>query len=192
MSNKILFIFVEGQDDEQFVNAFIRDNKCLLKKYKTIRCIPYAEGMTPTKINKSITSIKKSGHDYIFLGDADFDSKINCFPEKKRDLKKKYNLPDENRIWIVIQAIESWFLAGFDKLYCKKEKIKFIPNTERIKKEDFIKIARTKYGNKKTSPAQLKNLLKRHKAHFSFKQVVDRNRNQSLARFYNHFELDCG
>lgn len=187
MSTKILFVFVEGQDDEKFINAFIKDKKCLNEKYRTIRCIRYGEGWNASKINKYIgKSITKLGHDYIFLADADFEGKINCFPMRKKKLVETYKLPDENRVWIAIQEIESWFLAGFDDKFCKREKIAFKPNTERVTKEIFDKID---LNRKKKSHNQLIDFLIRKKSAFSFEEV--KKRNSSLKRFYNHFELEC-
>lgn len=187
MSTKILFVFVEGQDDEKFINAFVRDKKCLSKKYRTIKCIRYGEGWTASKINKYIKkSITKLGHDYIFLADADFEGRINCFPMRKTKLMETYNLPDADRIWVVIQEIESWFLAGFDSKFCKKEKLAFKSNTENVTKEVFDKIDLNK---RKKSHNQLIDFLIRKKSAFSFDEV--KKRNTSLKRFYNHFDLNC-
>lgn len=188
MSKKILYIFVEGPDDEKFINAFIRDKKCLANKYKTIKCIKYSEKMTPTKVNKFISTI--INQDYIFLADADFQNKknkTNCFPSKKKELAKKYTSLDEDKIWIVIEEIESWFLAGFDEAFCIDKKLTFYKNTEKVTKEIFDKIDKKK-GNKKTHN-QLIDFLIRKKANFSFTEV--KTRNESLTRFYNHFELSC-
>ena len=186
-NKKILFIFVEGPDDEKFIHAFIRDNKCLNDQYRTIKCIRYSEGWNASKINKYIEkSIMKLGHDYIFLADADFEGEVSCFPQRKKKLVKTYKLPDIKKVWIVILEIESWFLAGFDEAFCKKEKLDFKLNTERVTKEIFDKIDRNK---KKKSHNQLIDFLIRKKTNFSYQEVDKRNK--SLARFHNHFKLKC-
>lgn len=182
-----LYIFVEGPDDEKFINAFIKDKKCLNEQYRTIKCVLYSKGWTASKINKYIEqSIIKNGHDYIFLADADFDGIINCFPQQKERLVENYKLPDIEKVWIAIKEIESWYLAGFDEDFCKKEKLEFKSNTERVTKEIFDKIDKNK---KRKSHNQLIDFLIRKKSNFSFDEV--KRRNESLARFYKHFGLNC-
>ena len=189
MSKKILYIFVEGPDDEKFIKHFISDKKCLSEQYNTINCIKYSKGWTPAKINNLIDkTIKKHGHDYIFLADADFKGKINCFPSKKKELAKTYKLSDEDRIWIAIEVIESWFLAGFDEAFCKKEKLKYCKDTEKVTKDIFDKIDKNK---KKKTHNQLIDFLIRKKTEFSFAEVTNHKRNESLERFHSHFGLSC-
>lgn len=187
MSKKILYIFVEGPDDEKFINAFIKDMNCLTQQYKTIKCIRYGEGWNASKINQYIDkTIQELGHDYIFLADADFGAGVDCFPHRKENLSKIYKLTDINKIWIVVEEIESWFLAGFDEQFCKKEKLDFKKKTEKVTKEVFDKIDKNK---KKKSHNQLIDFLIRKKSYFSYSEVT--NRNESLARFYSHFGLKC-
>jgi hypothetical protein len=186
MSKKILYIFVEGPNDEKFIEAFIQGKKCLSEKYKKITCWLYSK-KNSRKINNFIDSLIKTKQDYIFLADADFKNDPSCFPSIKKELAKKYTSLDEDKIWIVIEEIESWFLAGFDQAFCIDKKLAFYKNTEKVTKEIFDKIAKKK-GNKKTHN-QLIDFLIRKKADFSFTEV--KNRNESLTRFHNHFELSC-
>lgn len=192
MNNKKLYILVEGENDTQFINAFI--HKCLTHKYKKITCVEYGE-KSSGKVKNRIKSYEEAGDDYFFFADADFHNKPMCFPKKKEELSKIYSIPID-KIWIVINVIESWYLAGFNKEFCKKEKIRYLKNTDRITKKDFVKIAEEKYGKNKKSPKQLRNLLaNRKKEHFSFQEVIKKKRNQSLKRFYLHdhkdFDLKC-
>lgn len=186
MSDKILYIFVEGPDDEKFIKTFILGKECLKEYYKTINCVCYSKGWTANKIKKYIRDvIVAQGHDYIFLADADFEGEIDCFPLRKEKLVETYELPDINRVWIVIKEIESWFLAGFDEAFCKKEKLEFKQNTESVTKEIFDKIDKTK----KKSHIQLIDFLIKKSSDFSFVEVTKRNK--SLARFHDHFGLVC-
>ncbi len=183
MSKKTLYIFIEGDDDEKFINTFIRDKKSLKEKYAGIKCVQYSQ-WNIRKLNAYIDVVKKQ--DYIILGDADFKGVINCFSSRKKELIKKYNIPDADRVWVVIEEIESWFLAGFDETFCKKESLEYKKKTEKITKEIFNKIDKKK---KKKTHKQLIDFLVKKKDDFSFEEVSKRN--ESLMRFCKHFGFDC-
>jgi len=82
MPYKLLFIWVEGDDDKRFFDKIL-----LLKfqeKYDTVKVIKYAE-MKRGKVDNFIKSIKAMGADYIYLTDIN-DSP--CITAKK----KKYRV----------------------------------------------------------------------------------------------------
>jgi hypothetical protein len=76
-----LFIWVEGPDDQRFVNTILRVE--FERQYNSVRVIPYAE-MKKEKIIKFIESIRAMPNaTYIFLADND-DSP--CVSAKKEEL----------------------------------------------------------------------------------------------------------
>jgi len=61
---KLLFIFVEGNDDERFFNRILSPK--LQEKYDTVMIIKYAT-MEKEKVNEFIKSIKAMGAEYIYV-----------------------------------------------------------------------------------------------------------------------------
>lgn len=130
----MLFIFVEGPDDESYFT------KVFAPSWGTYRIIKYA-GMKNDKINsfiKSISCILDS--DYLFFGDAD-GAEIE---EKRQSLLSQFSNLSPDRLYIVQFEIESWYYAGVDEPTCRKLKMKhFAFRTDSLTKEQFYaKLAR--------------------------------------------------
>jgi len=130
-TSKLLFIWVEGDDDERFFNGILSPK--LQRKYGTIKIIRYAK-MKKEKVDNFIRSIKAMGAEYIYLTDIN-DSP--CVTAKKEEMQKKYQNIDKDKIIVVIREIESWYLAGLDNKACKQLKIKNFANTDNVTKEKF-------------------------------------------------------
>ena len=133
MGYKLLFILIEGNDDERFFESVVKPS--LQEKYSAIKFWQYAEENEKRKASfiKSITSMKA---DYICIGDIDT---VPCVTAKKEkitdDFSKKITV---DRIVIVVKEIESWYLAGLDKNASKKIGIREkIGTTDNITKEHF-------------------------------------------------------
>lgn len=124
----MVYVFVEGPDDERFFSKIYGEVFCNPK------FIQYA-GWTPVKINNFLRSIKcTNGDEYIFLGDADGKT----IDEKKGILIQRYSNLDDDRLFIVQYEIESWYYAGVDQDSCQKLKLKqYIYNTDTLTKEQF-------------------------------------------------------
>ena len=122
----MLHCFVEGEKDEMFFKNMF--GSCNVDFYKyTTKSLGH--------VNKYIYSIKAMHEPYIFFADADGAS---C-ADKRRILLEKYNQLEENYLHIVQYEIESWFLAGIDKDFCDKNKIKpYYSNTNNVTKEMFL------------------------------------------------------
>jgi hypothetical protein len=101
-----LFLLVEGDDDERFVqrvvvpelsspNYFVQPWKFAKKKRE--------------KVNAFLRSIKAMGADYLLLGDI---NAYPCFPMKKEALLQAFTELESRKIVIVAREIESWYLAG--------------------------------------------------------------------------------
>lgn len=129
---KLLFIFVEGDDDERFFNRILSPK--LQEKYDTVKIIRYAT-MKKEKVDNFIRSIKAMGAEYIYVTDIDNSP---CVTAKKEETQKKHPNIDKDKIIVVIKEIESWYLAGLDDKACKQLKIKMnFDNTDNITKEKF-------------------------------------------------------
>ena len=179
MDYKILFIFVEGDDDEIFANNII---KPLFKdKYFNTKIIKYQE------LNKKEFSNILKGvcfnpkNDYIYL--SDFDShgdKKWCISNRKgKVINESGNILDIKKIAIVKEVIESWFLAVANETSLKEFKIPLSKNTEIIGKQEFNRFIRIKDSLYRR--IFMIELLQNH----SIKNGI--RRNKSFAYFINKF-----
>lgn len=140
MSYKILYVFVEGDDDERFFKQVIYLK--LSGSYSNVFYIQYAREKNE-KINKFIKSIDSMPYgDYILLSDIDNHSSVK---EKKSVLKAHYSYLNLDKIYIVINEIESWYYAGVNEKIAKKLKIECPTCTDIITKEAFNKIIPSKF-----------------------------------------------
>jgi hypothetical protein len=148
MDFKQLYIFVEGTDDERFVETVIKPY--LLKHYVYVKTIPYAK-LKKIVIEGYIKTYKKQGSsDYIFLCDLDArGDKSLCVTSKKQSIQNKYgNFLELEKIAVVKEEIESWYLAGITPENMAKFKIKAFEETESTNKEDFEKMIPKNFASK--------------------------------------------
>jgi hypothetical protein len=138
-----IYFFIEGSDDERFINTIIipilnEKYTCLLYKYAN---------MTIQKRKGFLDSVNAMDFaDYFFLGDI---NNSPCVTEKKEFLKNICQLRiDENKIIIVIKEIESWYLAGLDENKCRELGIKYLRSTDDITKEHFNDIQPEKFDSR--------------------------------------------
>lgn len=140
MSYRLIYLFIEGPDDERFFENLFKNRENNFLEGCTIFYWPYSK-KSEEEVNKHIKSInamKNSGinADYIFV--ADLDEKYNSVEKKKKEKKKEYKQLDLNKIIVVKKEIESWYISGVDG-NCPKclKKIKIPKNTEKISKENL-------------------------------------------------------
>jgi hypothetical protein len=148
MGYKQLFIFVEGPDDERFINQIIKP--LLLERYNHIKTIKYA-AMTPkTVIGFIKTFDSQQNSDYIFMCDMDArgDTSLCITQRKTKEQIKFSSYPDSNKIIVVKEEIESWYLAGITSENRKKFNIKPFIGTDTVTKEEFEKIIPKNFGSK--------------------------------------------
>jgi len=133
MAYNLLFILIEGDDDERFFESVVKP--FLQERYSAIKFWQYAEENEMRKVNfiKSITSMKA---DYICIGDID---DVPCVTSKKEKIIDDFDEKvTKDKIIIVIKEIESWYLAGLDEKVSKKLGIrKKIKTTDNVIKEHF-------------------------------------------------------
>ncbi len=178
MSTK-LYIFIEGNDDELFVNKVVCG--CLLPEMN-VRPWKYSQ-KSNKKINGFIKSINSMCADYIFIADYDEGTSLE---DKKEEIKTKIPLIDKDHIVIVKNEIESWYLAGINheissENVCTKplRKIKIPDDTEKIMKEHFDKLIPCCFRGSKID--FMKEILK------CFDISLAQKRNDSFKNFVNSF-----
>jgi hypothetical protein len=128
---KQLFIWVEGPDDMRFFNAVIKP--LLAEKYDWIGVRSYAE-RKKEYITAFLKNIPARGDDYIFAADI---NSAPCITRKKQNLLEIYPTANEEELLIVIQEIESWYLAGLDEESAKNLGLRPLENTDDLTKEMF-------------------------------------------------------
>ena len=131
MKDKMLYIFVEGNDDERFFSAIVVPR--LKKEYLKVEVIKYAQ-WKKEKVSSFISSIRTLGFHYIFTADLDNFSTLG---EKKRFLKERFSDLNTDLAEIVIKEIESWYYAGLDLDFAYQKQLKVLDSTDNLFKEEF-------------------------------------------------------
>lgn len=178
MDFKQLFIFVEGPDDERFVNKVILPH--LQTKYSFIKLIKYAT-MTKMAIEALIKTCKqKMSYDYLFMCDMDARGDASyCITSRKSKAQNKYGqLLETSKIIIVKEEIESWYLAGITTEQATRLKIKLVEDTSLTTKEEFVKLIPQNFISTNDFMVEI---LK----HYSLEQGIEANR--SLNYFANKY-----
>lgn len=161
----ILYLFVEGTDDELFAQQIIIP--LLRPNFSHIQCYRYKQ-KAKAHIRRFIESIKhRKEADYLFF--ADFDT-ASCISIRKEKLKERHNYLDERQVLIVCEEIESWLVAG--------SSIKQPYKTDKLTKEQFATLQPTKFVSRID---WLQELLK----NFSIDEA--RKRNASFAYFCDRY-----
>jgi hypothetical protein len=127
-----IFVWVEGPDDQRFVETILLP--AMRGQYDFVEIVPYA-GMTKEKAIKWLESIRAMENtNYIFLADKD---RSPCVSQKKADLTQKIKSLQADRISVVVEEIEAWYLAGLTAHGRASLEIAYIGNTDHIDKEAF-------------------------------------------------------
>ena len=131
---ELLFVFVEGPDDERFINGIFGKNNIKIIKYAVEK---------KEYINNYIRSVKSMPNcDYVIIGDIDLKS----LDEKKREILLQFPACETDKIIVSIAEVESWYFAGLDEESAKRIKVKYTHNTEGITKERFEMLIPQKIG----------------------------------------------
>jgi len=136
---KLLFIFVEGNDDGRFFEKVFIPR--LKNRYCMIKIIKYAT-MKKEKIDNFIKSINAMGADYLYFADI---NNSPCITSKKEKIRQMYKHINISKIVIVIREIESWYLAGLDYNAYNNLKIANIGRTDNITKRQFDNLIPKKF-----------------------------------------------
>lgn len=135
MGYRSLSIFVEGITDERFFeNVMVNQLK---QQFNQVRIIKYAT-LKPTKVSALVRGFKSfDGASVMFT--ADYDSKPSL-GTRIHEITSKYDEVNRHDICLVIDEIESWFLAGLSFEHCERLGVNYVKHTEHITKEDFFSL----------------------------------------------------
>jgi hypothetical protein len=142
MSIKKLYIFVEGNDDELFYKRIIVP--LLIDRYADIEIIQYAQ-MKKEKVNLYLQSIETLNFEYIFTCDIDY---IGSVEQKKKYIRNKYDMVDNDNIIVAIKEIESWYIAGLPDKVSRSFGIRPQKSTNKLTKEEFNILYRGKFRSR--------------------------------------------
>ena len=135
----MLFIFLEGDDDERFFDRFIKP--MYEQIYDHVQLWKYAQ-IKKQKVNGFLRSINAMQAEYLFVFDMD---ESPCVTDKKERCASEFEKLSEDRILIVCREIESWYLAGLNDEGCSQIGIPPSYNTDRMSKEHFDGIVPPKF-----------------------------------------------
>ena len=143
MAYKRLFIMIEGNDDERFFDKIIRPS--IKKSYDSTILTKYKQIKKKT-IRSLINAIDNNcNDDYLYVEDI---NSTPCISVKKQKTQSKFENIDKNSIAVVINEIESWYLAGLDDKAAKKLTKRSFKATDNITKEEFDKLIFKKFSSK--------------------------------------------
>ena len=138
-----LFILVEGDDDERFIERIIKH--LLIDKYHDIRVWQYSR-QKKEKTASLLRSISQMGADYIFIRDINSSP---CISERKETVLHAFpHVLDAKRVQITVKEIESWYLAGLCDSDCMRLLQKPIHNTDSLTKEQFNSLIPSQYDSR--------------------------------------------
>jgi len=126
-----LFIWVEGRDDSRFFESCI---KPLLKdKYDKVLVREYCQ-QPKDQIKKFISAPSERGHHIVF---ADIDGQLCVTAKKNQITRTRFGRVGTENVFVVVQEIESWYLAGLDAEGFAQLGLREIQSTDTLKKEQF-------------------------------------------------------
>ena len=174
MTYKLLFIFIEGNDDERFFEKIIVPK--LKEKYNALQILKYAK-VKNKKIDSFLKSVKAMGAEYIYATDINL---APCVTAKKQETLNKLKNIDDDRIIVVIKEIESWYLAGLDGENSRKLGISPCNNTNNYTKEQFNGLIPIKFDSRTDF---MQEILK------YFQVEIAKQKNRSFRYFFG--KHDC-
>jgi len=159
---KLLFIWVEGGSDARFFDIVLK--QYFEKIYQRVIVRTYAN-LKRVKFEQILLGLQAMGADFIVVADIDQE---RCVTSKKQYVQTRIKGIDADRIRVVIQEIESWYLAGLDETDAGKCGIPVLDRTDTITKEQFIAMMPDQFDSRIDF---MMELLK----HFSCAEAVHKN-----------------
>jgi len=174
MASGRLFIFVEGSDDVRFFETIIKPR--FEHAFLSVELITFACTKS-VKVDRFIRGINAMNHSYIIVTDIDLENSVHA---KKKIILSRFTEADYQNVMVIIQEIESWYLAGIDDTGAKALGIHAPASTDFVTKEHFIRWIPRYYPSK---IAFMIEVLK----HFSLSVAVEKNR--SFRFFIDHYVI---
>jgi hypothetical protein len=171
MAYRLLFLFVEGNDDQLFFEKVVLPP--LENQGYHVQIYQYARE-TRHKVNDFIRSINAMPMaDYLFF--ADYDERAPCISARVATLIQTYASLERAKVRIVVRELEGWYLAGIDDEVSRGLKIQVFSDTDELTKEKFDVLSPRKFQTNRIDFMQ--ELLK----HFDF--AIARRKNGSFEYF---------
>lgn len=170
---KILFIWVEGGSDARFFHAVFKP--LFERSYRRVEIRAYAN-LKRDKFEKILQGLQAIDADYLVVADIDRET---CVTAKKKYVQSRIRVVPPELIRVVIEEIESWYLAGMDETLAQSLGVALPERTDTITKEDFIALMPESFDSridfmmevlKSFSPAQAE------KKNASFRYFVAKHR----------------
>lgn len=161
---------VEGPDDTRFFNTIVKPE--LAGAFDDIRVIEYATKTREYRRNL-IRSAVSMGASHFVVGD--FDS-APCISDRKEKLLQRCPGASEEQAVVVIEEIESWYLAGLDASACGEMQLPHRPVTNSVTKEQFNEMIPAAFRPRIDF---LQEILKRYSVETALRQ------NHSFSYFWN-------
>lgn len=169
--------FVEGKDDEVFIYHVAKPLCGLYGVNLEKRDIIEYSQTEPRVIAQFIRSTIHQNIPCFFLADKD-SLQYHTVEQKKRSVCAKYQVHDEAHVVIVIEEIESWYLAGLSReIYLDMNIGKYHQGTEHVTKEEFNRLLKDSRPTRGGRATLLPYLLHR------FDEDIACERNTSFAYF---------
>ncbi len=144
MRRRLLFFFVEGNDDERFVESVLLPH--LYRHYKSIQIYQYAR-KKQKDVNALLRSLSNLNADFVWITDINGSP---CVTQRKDKTISKYaglvNAPE--RVAVVIKEIESWYLAGLDDEVSERMGLVPFRTTDDLTKEEFDRLIPQKFDSR--------------------------------------------
>ena len=172
MALRRLFIFVEGSDDVRFFETIIKPR--LEHTFESVELITFACTKS-VKVDRFIRGINAMNHSYIIVTDIDLEQSVHA---KKKIILSRFTEADYQNVMVIIQEIESWYLAGINDTGAKALGIHVPARTDFVTKEHFIRWTPRYYPSK---IAFMIEILK----FFSLSVAVEKNK--SFRFFIEHY-----
>lgn len=134
-----LNFFVEGPSDQRFVERILV--RLFRNRYVHVNISQYA-GTAPSTIDRAMRTVRMRSEDYILLADIDSHPTV---ASKVAALRRTYPSLDPSSVHVVVQEIESWYLAGVGRTQCKTLGLRhhlIARGTDRLVKEEIQKMMR--------------------------------------------------
>jgi hypothetical protein len=140
MGSAKYYFFIEGDTDRAFFEKLIFSVSGMPNR-GNFNFIKYAERKI-NEINGLIKTLSDCNFTYFFI--TDFDSGP-CVTSVKDKQKAKFPSLENDKIFVVLKEIESWYLAGLDEKSSTELGIGNYKETDNISKGDFEGIKPKKF-----------------------------------------------
>jgi hypothetical protein len=108
-----LYLFVEGRDDERFLEQQIVPR---LSGRPRVRFVRY-QNLPRNEIRKYLRAVNAQGASYAFLRDQD---DFACHPSVIAHLRSRFRELTPSNVHVVVRSIEAWYLGGVDEAGCRQ------------------------------------------------------------------------